>query len=128
MTDQGNGTSPIRPQTHSRFSFLSALYILRKKEKVAGIASYHLREDFPPHPDDPPRRKIKRIVPYPPLRFKGGRRNLDVISRDEIHLRIQDERTRRELEGETSPETWESKNEALRRLGLRTIANPKEQE
>ena len=25
-------------------------------------------------------------------------------------------------------ETWESKNEALRRLGLRTIANPKEQE
>ena len=38
------------------------------------------------------------------------------------------ERTRRELEGESSPETWESKNEALRRLGLRTIANPKEQE
>ena len=31
-------------------------------------------------------------------------------------------------EGETSPETWESKNEALRRIGLRTIANPKEQE
>ena len=23
------------------------------KEKVAGITSYHLREDFPPHPDDP---------------------------------------------------------------------------
>ena len=38
------------------------------------------------------------------------------------------ERTRRELENETSPETWESKNEALRRIGLRTIANPKEQE
>ena len=63
-----------------------------------------------------------------PSDSRGGRRNLDVISRDEIHLRIQDERTRRELEGETSPETWESKNEALRRLGLRTIANPKEQE
>ena len=38
------------------------------------------------------------------------------------------ERTRRELENETSPETWESKNEALRRIGLRTIPNPKEQE
>ena len=38
------------------------------------------------------------------------------------------ERTRRELENETSPETWESKNEALRRIGLRTLANPKEQE
>ena len=38
------------------------------------------------------------------------------------------ERTRRELENESSPETWESKNEALRRIGLRTIANPKEQE
>ena len=31
------------------------------------------------------------------------------------------ERTRRELEGEESPEAWESKNDALRRLGLRTI-------
>ena len=38
------------------------------------------------------------------------------------------ERTRRELENESSPEAWESKNEALRRIGLRTIANPKEQE
>ena len=38
------------------------------------------------------------------------------------------ERTRHELENESSPETWESKNEALRRIGLRTIANPKEQE
>ena len=38
------------------------------------------------------------------------------------------ERTRRELENESSPETWESKNEALRRIGLRTIPNPKEQE
>ena len=38
------------------------------------------------------------------------------------------ERTRRELENESSHETWESKNEALRRIGLRTIANPKEQE
>ena len=38
------------------------------------------------------------------------------------------ERTRRELENESSPVVWESKNDALRRIGLRTIANPKEQE
>ena len=38
------------------------------------------------------------------------------------------ERTRRELENESSPDAWESKNEALRRIGLRTIPNPKEQE
>lgn len=37
------------------------------------------------------------------------------------------ERTRRELEKETSPEVWEQKNEALRRLGLRTIPNPKDE-
>lgn len=36
------------------------------------------------------------------------------------------ERTRRELENESSPEAWESKNDALRRLGLRTIPNPNE--
>ena len=36
------------------------------------------------------------------------------------------ERTRRELENESSPEVWESKNDALRRLGLRTIPNPNE--
>ena len=36
------------------------------------------------------------------------------------------ERTRRELEKETRPEVWEQKNEALRRLGLRTIAAPNE--
>ncbi|MBQ3344078.1 MAG: hypothetical protein IJG84_19420 [Kiritimatiellae bacterium] len=35
------------------------------------------------------------------------------------------ERTRRELEGEESPEEWERKNDALRRLGLRTIPTPK---
>lgn len=34
------------------------------------------------------------------------------------------ERTRRELEKETSPAVWEQKNEALRRLGLLTIPNP----
>ena len=38
------------------------------------------------------------------------------------------ERTRRELENESSPVVWVSKNEALRRIGLRTIPNPKEQE
>ena len=31
------------------------------------------------------------------------------------------ERTSRELENEPSPDVWESKNDALRRLGLRTI-------
>ena len=36
------------------------------------------------------------------------------------------ERTRRELEKETSEEVWERKNDALRRLGLRTIPNPGE--
>ena len=36
------------------------------------------------------------------------------------------ERTRRELENETNPDVWEEKNAALRRLGLRTIPNPKE--
>ena len=36
------------------------------------------------------------------------------------------ERTRRELEKETSEEIWEQKNDALRRLGLRTIPNPGE--
>jgi len=38
------------------------------------------------------------------------------------------ERTRRELENEANPAVWEEKNEALRRLGLRTIPNPKEAE
>ena len=36
------------------------------------------------------------------------------------------ERTRRELEKETSIDVWEQKNEALRRLGLRPIPNPNE--
>ena len=36
------------------------------------------------------------------------------------------ERTRSELERETSPVVWEQKNDALRRLGLRTIPNPNE--
>ena len=36
------------------------------------------------------------------------------------------ERTCRELEKETRPEIWEQKNEALRRLGLRTIPAPNE--
>lgn len=38
------------------------------------------------------------------------------------------ERTRRELEKETDESVWEKKNEALRRLGLRTIPNPKDAE
>ena len=36
------------------------------------------------------------------------------------------ERTRRELEGEKSPDVWDEKNDDLRRLGLRTIPNPNE--
>ena len=38
------------------------------------------------------------------------------------------ERTRRELEKEMDEAVWEKKNEALRRLGLRTIPNPKDAE
>ena len=38
------------------------------------------------------------------------------------------ERTRRELDGEESPEAWERKNDALRSLGLRTIPTPKDAE
>ena len=33
----------------------------------------------------------------------------------------------RELEKEKRPEIWEQKNEALRKLGLRTIPNPKDE-
>ena len=36
------------------------------------------------------------------------------------------ERTRHELENETSDEVWEQKNDALRRLGIRTIPNSNE--
>ena len=36
------------------------------------------------------------------------------------------ERTQRELENESSAEVWEQKNDALRRLGLRTIPTPGE--
>lgn len=50
-------------------------------------------------------------------------RRLNERTTQEMHIY---ERTRRELENESSPETWESKNEALRRIGLRTIANPNE--
>ena len=38
------------------------------------------------------------------------------------------ERTRRELENEKDAAVWEKKNDALRRLGLRTMANPKDEE
>jgi hypothetical protein len=37
------------------------------------------------------------------------------------------ERTKRELEKESSTDIWENKNEALRKLGLRTIPNPKDE-
>ena len=45
--------------------------------------------------------------------------------RTETEMQIY-ERTRRELEKETSSEVWEQKNDALRRLGIRTIPNPNE--
>ena len=38
------------------------------------------------------------------------------------------ERTRRELENEKNEAVWEEKNEALRRLGLRPIPNPRDEE
>ena len=38
------------------------------------------------------------------------------------------ERTRRELENEKSASVWEEKNESLRRLGLRTIPNAKDED
>ena len=38
------------------------------------------------------------------------------------------ERTRRELESEKNAAVWEEKNEALRRLGLRPIPNPRDEE
>jgi len=50
-------------------------------------------------------------------------RRLNERSAQEIQIY---ERTRRELEKETSEEVWEQKNDALRRLGLRTIPNPGE--
>ena len=45
--------------------------------------------------------------------------------RTTLEMRIY-ERTLRELENEKSPEVWDEKNAALRRLGLRTIPNPNE--
>jgi len=50
-----------------------------------------------------------------------------LLERTQEEMRIY-ERTRRELEKETNASVWEEKNEALRRLGLRTIPNPKDQE
>ena len=43
-----------------------------------------------------------------------------LIERTQEEMRIY-ERTRRELENEKNAAVWEQKNEALRRLGLRTI-------
>ena len=50
-----------------------------------------------------------------------------LLERTQEEVRIY-ERTRRELENEKSEAVWEEKNEALRRLGLRTIANHREEE
>ena len=50
-------------------------------------------------------------------------RRLNERTTQEMHIY---ERTRRELENEKSEEVWDQKNEALRRIGLRTIANPNE--
>ncbi len=50
-----------------------------------------------------------------------------LIERTQQEMQIR-ERTRRELEHEKDAAVWEEKNEALRRLGLRTIPNPKDAE
>ena len=50
-----------------------------------------------------------------------------LIERTQQEMQIR-ERTRRELEHEKDAAVWEGKNEALRRLGLRTIPNPKDAE
>ena len=50
-------------------------------------------------------------------------RRLNERTAQEIHIY---DRTRRELEKESSEDVWERKNDALRRLGLRTIPNPNE--
>ena len=50
-----------------------------------------------------------------------------LIERTQQEMQIY-ERTRRELEKKTDAAVWERKNEALRRLGLRTIPNPKDAE
>ena len=52
-------------------------------------------------------------------------RRLNERTREEAQIY---ERTRRELEKETDPVIWEDRNAALRRLGLRTIPNPREAE
>ena len=49
-----------------------------------------------------------------------------LVERTQQEMQIY-ERTRRELEKETDEAVWERKNEALRRLGLRTIPNPKDE-
>ena len=46
-----------------------------------------------------------------------------LLERTQEEMRIY-ERTRRELENEKSEAVWEQKNEALRKIGLRTIPNP----
>jgi len=50
-------------------------------------------------------------------------RRLNERTAEEIRIY---ERTRRELERETSRKVWEEKNSALRRLGLRTFPHPNE--
>ena len=50
-----------------------------------------------------------------------------LIERTQEEMRIY-ERTRRELENEKNAAVWEQKNEALRRLGLRTIPNRRDEE
>ena len=50
-----------------------------------------------------------------------------LLERTQEEMRIY-ERTRRELENEKNEAVWEEKNEALRRLGLRTIVNRRDEE
>ena len=51
--------------------FIMEQHLGAGKEMVAGIASRHQREDFPPHPDDPSNGKIGIIVAHLGRRFNG---------------------------------------------------------
>ena len=50
------------------------------KEKVAGITSSHLREDFPPHPDDPSFQKNLCVLYHIGLWDTRGRKKMALPS------------------------------------------------
>ena len=69
------------------------------------------------------RREMRDYLSYGNGTPKSYWRRLNERTAEEIRIY---ERTRRELEKETSHEIWDEKNKALRHLGLRTIPNPNE--